>query len=258
MDIQRYNRQLANQILHNQLSEVHRENVLHGGGSYKTNSKPLPIIGTQQPSFETPTSGLTHSGGALKMPKYLKDLGQKTYDHVAPAIQHNAKQVANYAVKKGKYAYGEIKPVAKQHAKLVADYAVDRGVNYVNSQIPKLTGYALDHIDHAIPGGAVKRKRGRPRKIHNDVENAGKINFIKTMKSVGKSAMPMITKEVIKMGVKKLPSLMASSAPEVAEGAGIKKRKVSNRNLLVKKIMKDSGCTLAQASAHIKHHNLKY
>jgi hypothetical protein len=124
--------------------------------------------------------------------------------------------------------------------------------------------------------------------------NGGKFNFVKSIKHLGhdlgdglkKAGISAVSKEVANEGVKyakkNIGKLMSSAqqvlpealpvAEEVAEtaplllAAGEKRpkrtRKISqkeaNRHALIRKLMKQHNCTLAEASKHIKEVNLQY
>jgi hypothetical protein len=69
-------------------------------------------------------------------------------------------------------------PALKRGASKLANALVDKGVNYlINGPTPTM-------------GAGIKRKRGRPKKEHH--EEAGKINFIKTMKQIARN--PIVQK----------------------------------------------------------------
>jgi hypothetical protein len=226
--IQNYNRQIANRLLKSQLDEIHRENIITGGGSYRSDSNPIPITNNHEPSFETPTSALTHqSGGKLKIPKFLRTLGHEAQTIGAPIVRKGATKLANALV--------------------------DKGVNYLINGPP-------------VAAAGIK-KRGRPRKKksssfeheehceHYKGPKGGKFNFVKTMNKIASNPI------VKKIGNKVLDKAIdyAPQMAMMAMGAGVKKkRQPSNRNLLIKQIMQKEHCSLAEASKYIKSHNLKY
>ena len=229
--IQNYNRQLANRLLKSQLDEIHRENIITGGGSYRSDSNPIPITNNHEPSFETPTSALTHqSGGKLKIPKFLRTLGNEATTVAAPVLRKGATKLANALV--------------------------DKGVNYlINGPSPTMAAAGM-------------KKRGRPRKKKSSSfeheehceyykgPKGGKFNFVKTMDKIAKNPI------VRKIGNKALDTAVNVGTNALimgAMGAGMKrKRQPSNRNLLIKKIMQKEHCSLAEASKYIKSQNLKY
>eukprot|EP00981_Chlorochromonas_danica_P005852 scaffold1201_cov144-Ochromonas_danica.AAC.3 len=121
--------------------------------------------------------------------------------------------------------------------------------------------------------------------------SGGRFNFIKSMKHLGrdiahgvkKAGIQKLSKEIADVGVNQLKkigtNLLLSAetvAPEVAdEGAEVaplalaagmtKKRRTRrlsqremNRHALIRKLMAKHGCTLAEASRHIKENNLQY
>lgn len=111
----------------------------------------------------------------------------------------------------------------------------------------------------------------QPAKEAVKEEQGGKMNFVKTMKNVGKT----VGKDVAKVASSKLANSIVDQGikvmtnPAVDEGletgaevalmaAGMKKKhKPSRRNLLIGEIMKKQHCTLAEASAYIKAKGLK-
>ena len=101
----------------------------------------------------------------------------------------------------------------------------------------------------SMSGAGIKRKR----KLKGSGSSGG--NFLDSLKHVGNYMKPIaekIGKDVIlpvamDVGKQALTSYMS--------GAGLKMKR---RAELVKKIMKESGCTLGEASNYIKQNNLKY
>ena len=154
-----------------------------------------------------------------KMPKALRDLGHEASHILAPALKRGASKVANALVDKG-------------------------------------TDYLINSMSQS--SGAGMKKRGRPRKHHHEEhhEHGGKFNFIKTMDKIGKNPL------VKKLGDKALDAGIQMGTQALmsgAMGAGIrKKRQPSKRNLLIKELMAHHGCTLAEASKHIKASGMNY
>jgi hypothetical protein len=126
-----------------------------------------------------------------------------------------------------------------------------------------------------IEGAGMKKKRGRPAK---KVEEGGKFNFVKSLKSVGKEiahtgkeVASSATKRVINKGLNHVVDygIKALTNPAVDAGledagevalmaAGMKKKRApSRRNILIGQLMKKHKCTLAQASKMIKDKGLK-
>jgi len=122
----------------------------------------------------------------------------------------------------------------------------------------------------------------------DQLEEGGKIHFLKHMKKFGRSvtkfgkkAGKAIENEVVKQGAKELGKVaiegakgfMTYGVPALEESAplllaaGMQKRPRKTRNVsekekrrhtLVKKIMNEHKCSLPQASKHIKENNLSY
>jgi hypothetical protein len=114
--------------------------------------------------------------------------------------------------------------------------------------------------------------------VNHDELTGGKFNFLKSFKKVGDGVKTVATiakagKDIYNVG-KSIASTMKTVAPIAEEempmalemAAGMKKprkkREVStkekNRHALIRKLMKDHGLTLAEASKHIKQNNLSY
>jgi len=142
----------------------------------------------------------------------------------------------------------------------------------------------------------VKKAMKKAHEIEQEVEDhipnqvtGGKFHFAKSMKKFGselgtgikKAGIAEVSKEVAKQGMQfakdnvgKLLSGAEAAAPELAEeapllmmAAGMEKKpkrtrqvsaKEKNRHALIRKLMNEHGCTLAEASKHIKANNLNY
>jgi hypothetical protein len=165
----------------------------------------------------------------------------------------------------GKSLKGASKVVGKEALKMGSKIASDVGKKVSD----KIVSSATDAINQQLVGG----------KMH-------KFNFVKSMKHIG-SALKVgtdVAKNVVKSGVKQLTdagvnaikSGLETYAPTIGMdavetaplllAAGMKKpkraRKVSqremNRHALIRKLMNDHGCSLAEASKHIKQNSLDY
>ena len=221
--IQAYNQKIGSMLLNNQYDEIHKEKVLCGGGAYRPSSKPLPITNAYSPSYETPTSNLSASasGGKIRVPKVLKNIGQEVGKIATPALKKGATKLANALV--------------------------DKGVNYlINGPTPTMAS-------------GMPKKRGRPRKHQPEEhhsEEGGKFHFIKTMKQIAKNPI------VQKIGNKALDTAVNVGTNALimgAMGAGVKeKRNPSKRNLMIKQLMAQHGCTMCEASKHIKASGMQF
>jgi hypothetical protein len=134
-----------------------------------------------------------------------------------------------------KHVGSYIKPIAEKVGKdVILPVAIDVGKKALIS---------------SMTAAGIKRKR----KLKGSGSSGG--NFLDSLKHVGNYMKPLaekIGKDVIlpvamDVGKQALTSYMT--------GAGLKMKR---RAELVKKIMKESGCTLPEASKYIKQNNLKY
>jgi hypothetical protein len=114
--------------------------------------------------------------------------------------------------------------------------------------------------------------------VNHDEISGGKFNFLKSFKKVGDGVKTVATiakagKDIYNVGksiassMKTVAPIAEEEMPMALEMAGSmkkprKKREVStkekNRHALIRKLMKEHGLTLAEASKHIKENNLSY
>jgi hypothetical protein len=96
-------------------------------------------------------------------------------------------------------------------------------------------------------GAGLKRRPGRPKKDHGgnflDDFSRGLSNVVKTVSPIAQSVA--------------VPLAQQALTSYMTKGAGLKqKRPPTKRNLMIKHIMSKSGCSLAEASKHIKANHL--
>lgn len=146
-----------------------------------------------------------------------------------------------------------------------------------------------------VPKKMVRKAMKKIKAMEDEAEDSvvgGKIHFMKSMKKLGKefgtslkkAGIQEVTKNIAQEGVKfaknnigKMISGAEEILPEalpIAEevgpmalmAAGMKKpkrtrqvsQKEANRHALIRKLMQQHGCSLAEASKHIKEKNLSY
>ena len=98
---------------------------------------------------------------------------------------------------------------------------------------------------------------------------AKKAHIGRKLKNVGKNVVLPIAKEAAEEGLKTAATAFVESNPEFAPllpvanvaidkgiGSGIKPKKINKRAIIVKKIMKDKGLSLIEASKLVKSNNL--
>lgn len=118
---------------------------------------------------------------------------------------------------------------------------------------------------------------------NNVLVQGGKMNFIKSLKGIGNTVGKVVLSESLKPVGRAIgdsivssgkalfnPATMATvgegaleEAPLVLAAAGVKKKrqvseKTKRRHELIKKLMKQHHCSLADANSYISKHNLKY
>ena len=154
-----------------------------------------------------------------------------------------------------------VKKAVKKQGHILLDKAKDKAEKELKKQ-------AKHQIDHLI--GHLKS--------NNDELAGGKIHLKKAMKkahvgrklkNVGKNIVLPVAKEAAKTALKDGATALAESNPELMPllpvanaaidksiGSGLKSKKVNKRAEIVKKIMKDKGLSLIEASKYVKTHNL--
>ena len=154
-----------------------------------------------------------------------------------------------------------VKKAVKKQGHILLDKAKDKAEKELKKQ-------AKNQIDHLI--GHLKS--------NNDELAGGKIHLKKAMKkahvgrklkNVGKNIVLPVAKEAAKTALKDSATALAESNPELMPllpvanavidksiGSGLKSKKVNKRAEIVKKIMKQHGLSLIEASKYVKANNL--
>ena len=152
------------------------------------------------------------------------------------------------------------KAIKKQSEKLM-DKAKDKAQKELKKQAKNQVDNLIGHL-----------------KSNNDEFEGGKIHIKKALKkahvgrklkNVGKNVVLPVAKEAAKEALKEGATAFVESNPEFAPllpvanvaidkgiGSGIKPKKVNKRAEIVKKIMKQHGLSLIDASRYVKTHNL--
>jgi hypothetical protein len=152
----------------------------------------------------------------------------------------------------GKFGIGLIKDIGKDVLKGVAK----EGAKEASKALVK-------GAKTALMSGEGRRPRGRPRKAVEsmDMEGGKKFNFGKALKSVGKALKPVgkvalpiledVGKIALKEGAKEGSKALVKS---YMSGSGVDGRK--RRAEIVKKVMKEQGLKMVDASKYVKQHGL--
>jgi hypothetical protein len=253
-------------IFQNELQSLHdlHDDILYGGARASAYVQP----GCNVQSFDPATLSVGQNaneyieGGSIKRKRGRprKEVAGNIYDTmgevaktVAPlALRYGLPMLLGLGIDEQKKARGrprkiqQVQPVISSQ-QIVRDLPKGSGLRKPKKQ--ELITAILD-MQETKPA-----KVNRTRKVTGAGSSGG--NFLDTLKSVGNYVKPLaekIGKDVIlpvamDVGKQALKSYLTGS------GAGLKMKR---RAELVKKIMKESGCSLPEASKFIKQNNLKY
>jgi hypothetical protein len=278
MDLKQYRTKIKNQLL-GDLRDQAKKSKLIETGQYRSKSVPIADhahLARMYASKTTDYDNLVRKMDQYKGPKIsMTGYADAGYDS---DTQGYTNEFVGGKINIGKVFKGVSKKVVSAGKKGLADVATDALVgvhNFAKAQANK----GIDDLTK------------QTMNVINDNLVGGKFNFVKSMKHIGHDVTngvakvgTDVAKGVVKSGVKQLTDVatnavksgLATYAPEIATGleeasplllaAGMKKpkrtRKVSqkemNRHALIRKLMKDHGVTLSEASKHIKAQNLKY
>jgi hypothetical protein len=234
MDLKQYKLKIKNQLLQDLNNQAHVSKIKETTGKYISGGGALP-----DNKVHAEHVYLGNNYGVGKTPK-----------HVVNKINNIYKDIPD-----NNKSYNIQTPL-KQVQRLTKQ-----------SKVNMANGYAEEggYIPHNIES------------VNHDEFNGGKFNFLKSFKKVGDGVKTMATiakgaKDIYNVG-KSIASTMKTVEPMAEEAmplaevaAGMKKprkkrqvsEKETRRHNLIKKLMKEHGLTLAEASKHIKQNNLSY
>ena len=153
-----------------------------------------------------------------------------------------------------------IKKAVKKQGNILLDKAKDKAQKELKkqakNQVDNFIGYLQSNNE--LEGGKLHLKK-----------MAKKAHVGRKLKNVGKNVVLPVAKEAAKTALKDGAMAFVESNPEFAPllpvanvaidkgiGSGLKSKKVNKRAEIVKKIMKQHGISMIEASKHIKTHNL--
>jgi len=163
------------------------------------------------------------SGGKFDFGKVLKSTGKE----LGKVAKKTAKDVGKVAL-----------PIAKKVASKMADEAIE---SYMSGEGVISAGV-----------GIMKKPRGRPKKMDGGKFNLGK-SLVSVGKKVGKVALPIAKKVGKEMADEAIESYMSGKG--VSSGAGVTDGR-KKRAEIVKKIMKEKGLKMIEASKYVKANGL--
>jgi len=153
-----------------------------------------------------------------------------------------------------------VKKIIKKNSEKLLDKAKDKAQKELKKQAKNQIDNLIGHLNNnnELEGGKLHLKK-----------MAKKAHVGRKLKNVGKNVVLPIAKEAAKTALKDGAMAFVESNPEFAPllpvanvaidkgiGSGLKSKKVNKRAEIVKKVMKQHGLSMIDASKHVKVHNL--
>lgn len=270
MDIQDYNKLIAELILRGYRHMIDKENeIIRGGGTFTPSQMPLPQMNSEPYMGIDPEGFRKMHGGRMKVGQVVKTTGAiigNTTQQVTKGMQ-NATNATGKVIMPIAQKAGE--KVLNKTADALADKAIESIVNSMENQQANEVGEGLNLNPFTSDkkaktfkvGGSVKRAVGRPKKEVKGGREHGN-SFIKAIQHVGSQVANAVVNKGINKGIDAGIKYMSNpeveqTMMEVAEsgaeaGAGLKKRRnPSQRNLLIGQLMK-KGYSMKEANQILK------
>jgi hypothetical protein len=259
MEIKQYKQKIANTLIHGIQQNIKHQNMI-ASGDYK--------IGKIKAPKKTVSTGQLERETYAGYDDALKNLQR----NANPKIDMTGYADAGYDSSSGSEVGGGF----KINTKLAKQYLEKQAKKVIASEGKKLKKVYKEE------GKPLLQKTGRL--IESKIDEMTGMNqdggsFLKSMKKLGHSVSKGASKigqQIVSQGTKELGKAAIGgikdvltnpgTISEVAEGAGIKKErkqrtvseKEHRRHALIRKIMDEKGCGMAQASKHIKENKLAY
>ena len=154
-----------------------------------------------------------------------------------------------------------VKRAVKKQGEKLMDKAKDKAEKELKkqakNQVDKLIGHLKSNNDE-LAGGKIRIKK-MAKKLHvgRKLKNVGKNVVLPVAKEAAKDALKDGAMAFVETNPEFAPLLpVANVAIDKSIGSGLKLKKVNKRAEIVKKVMKDKGLSLIEASKHVKTHNL--
>ena len=154
-----------------------------------------------------------------------------------------------------------IKKAVKKQGNILLDKAKDKAEKELKKQAKNQVDNLIGHLqsnNNELEGGKLRIKKAL-KKAHVG----------RKLKNVGKNVVLPVAKEAAKTALKDGAMAFAESNPEFAPllpvanvaidkgiGSGLKPKKVNKRAEIVKKVMKEKGLSMIEASKYVKAHKL--
>jgi len=156
------------------------------------------------------------------------------------------KAVKKQGEKQGQILIDKAKDKAQKELKKQAKNQIDNLIGHLKSNNDELAGGKI-HLKKALKKAHVGRK----------LKNAGKNVVLPIAKEAAKTALKDSAMALVESNPELMPLLpVANVAIDKGIGSGLKPKKVNKRAEIVKKIMKQHGLSMIDASKHVKANDL--
>ena len=125
------------------------------------------------------------------------------------------------------------------------------------NQVENLIGHLKSNNDELEGGKIHLKKMAKKAHVGRKLKNVGKNVVLPVAKEAAKTALKDGAMAFVETNPEFAPLLpVANVAIDKSIGSGLKSKKVNKRAEIVKKIMKEHGISMIDASKHVKAHNL--
>ena len=155
-----------------------------------------------------------------------------------------------------------IKKAVKKNSEKLMDKAKDKAEKELKkqakNQVDKLIGHLKSNNDDELEGGKFRIKKAlKKAHVGRKLKNVGKNVVLPVAKEAAKTALKDGAMALVESNPELMPLLpIANVAIDKGIGSGLNPKKVNKRAEIVKKVMKQHGLSMIEASKHVKIHNL--
>ena len=153
-----------------------------------------------------------------------------------------------------------IKKIVKKNSEKLLDKAKDKAQKELKKQAKNQVDNFIGHLqsNNELEGGKLHlKKMAKKAHVGRKLKNVGKNVVLPVAKEAAKNALKDGAMALVESNPELMPLLpIANVAIDKGIGSGLKSKKVNKRAEIVKKIMKQHGISMIEASKHIKTHNL--
>ena len=152
-----------------------------------------------------------------------------------------------------------VKKIVKKNSEKLLDKAKDKAEKELKKQAKNQVDKLIGHLNNnELEGGKLHlKKMAKKAHVGRKLKNVGKNVVLPVAKEAAKTALKDGAMAFVETNPEFAPLLpVANVAIDKGIGSGVKPKKINKRAEIVKKVMKQHGLNLIDASKHVKVHNL--